>query len=158
MLFINITYYLLASLGDEHVLELSKRITSGEELVELGINGLGIPEFKIKAVMYDHSDSIQAATHELLSTWLKQQTDRQEAYMNLCTSLRRCQMNQLAIQLTKWVAGTDAASQITNRGMLVLKDTNVNSPTDQNPYVEALHPHPPPVRSHHRHGLLWVHP
>ena len=67
-------------------------------------------------------------------------------------------MNQLAIQLTKWVAGTDAASQITNRGMSVLKDTNVNSPTDQNPYVEALHPHPPPVRSHHRHGLLWVHP
>ena len=143
LLFIIITYYLLASLGDEHVLELSKRITSGEELMDLGINGLGVPEFKIKAVMYDHSDSIHAATHELLSTWLKQQTDRQEAYMNLCASLRRCQMNQLAIQLTKWVAGTDAASQITNRGMLVVKDTNVNSPTDRNPYVEALHPHPP---------------
>ena len=120
MLFIIITYYLLASLGDEHVLELSKRITSGEELVELGINGLGIPEFKIKAVMYDHSDSIQAATHDLLSTWLKQQTDTQEAYMNLCASLRRCQMNQLAIQLTKWVEGTDVAPQITNRGTLVL--------------------------------------
>ena len=58
--------------------KLSKRIPNGEELMELGINGLGIPEFKIKTAMYDHSDSIQAATHELLSTWLKQQTDRQE--------------------------------------------------------------------------------
>ena len=65
-------------------------------------------------------------------------------------------MNQLAIQLTKWVAGTDAASQITNRGMSVLKDTNVNSSTDQNPYAEALYPHR--HGSHHRHGLLWVHP
>ena len=71
------------SLQDEHVLDLSKRITNGEELMDFGIKCLGLPDFKIKTAMYDHSDSIQAATYELLSTWMKKQTDRQEAYKNL---------------------------------------------------------------------------
>ena len=93
------------SLQDEHVLELSKRITSAEELMDLGIKGLGLPDFKIKTAMYDHSDSIQAATYELLSTWLKKQTDRREAYKNMCAGLKRAEMNQLAANLRTWVGG-----------------------------------------------------
>ena len=64
------------SIQDEHILELSKRIPTGNELMDLGIKVLHLPECKINAALYDHNNSIQAATHELLSTWLKNQTNR----------------------------------------------------------------------------------
>ena len=94
------------SFPDEHVLELSKRITSGEELYNLGVKVLHLKEFKIKTVLYDHSNSIQAATHKLLSTWLTEQKDRQEAYSNLLTQMRTYQMNELAGDLRQWAEGS----------------------------------------------------
>ena len=100
------------SLQDVHILDLSKRITSAEELMDFGIKGLGLPDFKIKTAMYDHSDSIQAATYELLSMWLKKQTDRQEAYKNLRAGLKRAEMNQLASNLRIWVEGSGVISQM----------------------------------------------
>ena len=111
ILFKGHTVIISDSLQDEHILDLSKRITSAEELMDFGIKGLGLPDFKIKTAMYDHSDSIQAATHELLSTWLKQQTDRQEAYKNLQAGLKRAQMNQLVANLRTWVEGSGVISQ-----------------------------------------------
>ena len=93
------------SLQDDHVLELSKRITSAEELHDFGIKCLGLPDFKVKTAMYDHKDSIQAASHELLSTWLKQQPSRQEAYVNLLEGLKRAQMERLAAELKSLVKG-----------------------------------------------------
>ena len=71
--------------------------------MDFGIKALQLPDFKIKSAMYDHKDSIQSATHELLSTWLKQQPNRQEAYVNLKAGLKRAQMNQLANELQCWV-------------------------------------------------------
>ena len=113
MFFTNaILLFVSDSLQDEHVLDLSKRITSAEELMDFGIKGLGLPDIKIKTAKYDHSDSIQAATYELLSTWLKKQTDRQEAYMNLLAGLKRAQMNQLAANLRTWVEGSGVILQI----------------------------------------------
>ena len=102
------------SLQNEHILELSKRITDGNELTEFGIKVLMFKEDTIKAAIYDHSDSIEAATHELLSKWLKQQPSRPEAYMNLLEGLKRAQMNQLASNLRIWVEGPGVISQITN--------------------------------------------
>ena len=87
-------------------------ITDGNELMEIRIKSLQLPDFKIKSAMYDHSDSIQAATHELLSTWLKRQTDRHEAYVNLLTGLKTAQMNQLAALLRTWVEGITEGSKI----------------------------------------------
>ena len=95
-------------------MELSKRITDGNELTEFGIKVLTFKEDTIKAAMYDHSDSIQAATRELLSKWLKQQPSRQEAYMNLLEGLKRAQMKELASNLRIWVEGTGVISQIMN--------------------------------------------
>ena len=83
--------------------------------MEFGIKVLMFEEDTIKAAMYNHSDSIQAATHELLSKWLKQQPSRQEAYMNLLEGLKRAQMNQLASNLRIWVEGPGVISQITNK-------------------------------------------
>ena len=102
---------LLDSLRDEHILELSKRIPTGEELMDLGIKVLHLPECKINAALYDHSYSIQKATHELLSTWFKRQTNRQEAYTNLCSDLRKGEMKQLAGLLKQWVEGVRGESK-----------------------------------------------
>ena len=54
------------SLQDEHLLELSKRITNDDELMNFGIKVLSLSKDTIKAAMFDHRDSIQAATRELL--------------------------------------------------------------------------------------------
>ena len=103
------------SLEDEHVLWLSKRITDGTELEDLAITGLGLDEDEYRAATYDHSDSIQAATHKLLRKWLQQQTDRQDAFKNIQAGLRRCERKQLAVILSRRVMGhseEDASTSI----------------------------------------------
>ena len=100
-------FVLLDSLQDAHILKLSKRITSREELHDFGVNVLHLPEFWIREAIYDHRHSIQAATYELLSTWLTQQTSRQKAYSNLLTELRKNQMYELAGVLKCWVADSE---------------------------------------------------
>ena len=107
------------SLQDEHVFELSRRITDGDELTQFGIKVLTFKEDIIKAAMYDHSNSIQAATRKLLYKWLKQQPTGQEAYINLQMGLKRAQMNQLAAQLRKWVEGIDDPLQISGERKLL---------------------------------------
>ena len=99
------------SLQDEHILELSKRIPTGNELMDFGIKVLHLPECKINAALYDHSNSIQKATHDLLSTWMKRQISRQEAYTNLYSDLRKGEMKQLAGLLKQWVEGVREESK-----------------------------------------------
>ena len=81
--------------------------------MDFGIKGLGLPK-------YDHSDSIQAATYELLSTWLKKQTDRQETYKNMLAGLKKAQMNQLAANLRTWVEGSGVISQTIDQSKFIL--------------------------------------
>ena len=100
---------ILDSLTDEHVLELSKRITSEEELMDLGIKVLGLPDFLIKTAFYDNREKMQPATHEILSRWLKQQNSRREAYINLHAGLKKCEMSQLAAELKLWVEGVSTS-------------------------------------------------
>ena len=73
--------------------------------MDLGIKVLHLPESKIKSALYDHDNSIQEATHELLSTWMKGQTSRQEAYTNLYSDLRKGEMKELAGLVKQWVEG-----------------------------------------------------
>ena len=82
--------------------------------MELGVKVLKLPEDTIKAAMFDHRDSIQAATHKVLSKWRKEQSSGHEAYMNLLEGLKRAQMNQLAAHLRMWVGGLEDASQISD--------------------------------------------
>ena len=100
------------SLQDEHVLELSKKITNDDELMDFGIKVLNFPKETIKAAMFDHRDSIQAAARELLFIWLSQQPSRHEAYVNLQTGLIRTQMNHLTV---KGAEGTVQGSQVTGK-------------------------------------------
>ena len=98
------------------MLELSKRITGEEELTVLGINVLKVPDFVIKTALYNKKE-IQLATHEILSTWLKQQCSRQEAFINLHTGLKKFEMNQLAAVIKELVERTTAGkSQTPEKG------------------------------------------
>ena len=80
--------------------------------MELGIKVLKFPADTIKAAMFDHKDSIQTATHALLSKWLKEQLSRQEAYLSLLEGLKNAQINQLASNLRIWVEGPGVIPQI----------------------------------------------
>ena len=71
--------------------------------MDLGIKCLKLPVFVIKAAWYNHRDSIQAATHDILSVWAQKQPNRQDAYTVLCRGLKEAQMHQLAAILQKWV-------------------------------------------------------
>ena len=106
-----ITYSVSGGLEDTHVLELSKRITNEQELKDLGIKALKLPKYIIQAALYNHRTSIQDAAHSVLSTWLKDQPSRKDAYRNLITGLQKAQMNQLAAELQYWVEGVSAESQ-----------------------------------------------
>ena len=105
----------VGSLEDSHILELADRITDEHELMQLGVKVLKLPEYKIRQAS-SNNNSIHSAAHDVLSIWFKQQTNRHKAYTSLITSLRRCQMNQLAAQLEKWVMGTDQSSQPSSEG------------------------------------------
>ena len=93
------------SLQDEHILDLSKRIPDRNGLLEFGIKVLSFPKYTINQALRDYQNSIQAASHELLSEWLDRHSSRQEAYMSLLEGLKRAQMEQLAAELQSLVKG-----------------------------------------------------
>ena len=73
-------------LTDGLIVDLSQRITCASELVNLGVKGLKLPEFIIKAAIYNKNE-IQDAAHEVLHTWLNKQNNREEAFNNLQSAL-----------------------------------------------------------------------
>ena len=93
------------SLLDEHILELSKRIPSGLELVDLGIKVLKLPEYFTNAALYNFNNSIQEAAYHLLSMWFRGQTNGQQAYTNLYSALKEGNMGQLAGLVKQMVEG-----------------------------------------------------
>ena len=99
-------------LEDFHILELSKRITSEEELLTLGVKGLGLPDFKIQSALYDKK-CIQPAAYEVLCTWQQQQESKYAGYQNLILALEKVEMNQLAAVLQEWVHGTAKQTKLT---------------------------------------------
>ena len=99
-------------LEDSHILDLSKRITSEEELLVLGVKGLGLPDFKIKSALYDNK-RIQPAAYEVLSAWRKQQESRHDGYQILISALEKVEMNQLAAELREWMHGTAKQTKLT---------------------------------------------
>ena len=122
-------FMISGSLTDEHVLELSKRIVSESELMDLGINVLGHPERVILTAIYDNRDKIQPAKHAILSRWLKTQNNRREAYINLCAGLRKYEMNQLAIKLKEWVEETATRASGTTKKPSVVAPSGQKSST-----------------------------
>ena len=113
--------HILAMLEDSHILALSTRITNLQELMNLGINGLNLPRHIIQSAVYNSKDSIHDATIDVLSSWVKQQANMSEAYVNILASLEKCKMTQLATQLREWAEGTADTCQTSKESKL--KDT-----------------------------------
>ena len=93
------------TLTDTHILNLSERITSERKLMNLGIKVLGYQKYVIEGALANKKE-IQMVAHDVLSQWLKKQKNRQEAYRNLYTALRKNNMKEMAILLTIWVEAT----------------------------------------------------
>ena len=111
------------TLEDLHVLNISQRVTSEQELRNLGTKALKVPEHIIDTALYDNRTSIQDAAHDVLSTWRKQYQSSQGAYLDLLAGLKRAKINQLVTQLRKWVQGTEDVSQISDESKLLEKYT-----------------------------------
>ena len=109
-----LTLISLGSLEDVHILELSKRITNEPDLMELGVKVLELPDFIVKTALYNKRE-IQLATHEVISDWSKQQTNRFEAYTALKKALEKSKFTSLAGVLQQWVEGTVQQLDISNQ-------------------------------------------
>ena len=103
-------------LTDEDILDLSKRITSKIELEDLTVKGLKLPEYMVKTAVYNKKE-IQDAAREVLRTWLKKQTNKEEAFTNMMIALRRCEMNSLAAELRLWKEGRSTSPSLSESRM-----------------------------------------
>ena len=99
-------YKIAGSIQDEHIVDLSRRITNSQELTDLGIKALKLPQYIVKAAMYNNG-TISEAACDVLSTWLERQASRQQAFTDLHSALQRAEMEQLAAQLKQWVEGLE---------------------------------------------------
>ena len=93
-------------------MKVADRITSEDDLVNVGVTGLKIPYHKIKSALTNHPKDIQSATHDVLYTWVKSQLSRAEAFEELCTALRKCEMNLLATELETWANKEDTPNTL----------------------------------------------
>ena len=88
--FFNISKFLIFQnkLCDQHILELSKRITDEDTFQELG-NSLGLPGYELGAIKHNNAPKITLATHEMLHKWFQTKTDRVTAWHDLAEVLKR---------------------------------------------------------------------
>ena len=100
-------FHIVGSLEDGDILELSERISSEQELMELGVKVLNLPDFKVRSALYDKRE-LQPATQKILRSWLKAQTSRHEAHQILYKELLKHEMNMLADLIKPSTDTTDA--------------------------------------------------
>ena len=98
----NFVENILDSLTDTHLWELAQRITSEQELRDLGLKVLHLPGDKVDLVLHNKKD-IELAAHEALKTWRKRWETPQEAYQNLYKGLWNLEWRWLAVELKNWV-------------------------------------------------------
>ena len=67
-LVLKISHYVAGTLGPDHILELSKRITNDWNLREIA-TALRISEDDIDSTLHDNKGDIRSAAHHLLKVW-----------------------------------------------------------------------------------------
>ena len=82
-------------LTDIHVLKLSTKITSANELKNLTITGLNLDHSMVENHIINNPNDIQSAAYDLLNEWKKSQLSSRIAFQNLCEALKRSDMNIL---------------------------------------------------------------
>ena len=90
-------------MDDTHLWELAQRITTQQELLDLGLKVLGLPHHQVSSALTNNRD-VDLAAHHILQIWYRQYTSSIEAYTDLYTSLKRHGKIQLAAQLQELVS------------------------------------------------------
>ena len=106
-------------MDDVHLWELAQRITTRQELLDLGLKVLGLPQHQVNSALTNNRD-VDLAAHHILQIWYRQYTSSIEAYTDLYTSLKQCGKSQLAAQLQGLVSPGTASAP--------------SSPTEVKPY------------------------
>ena len=97
-----------------HLLELSKRIASADEYLDLSIKVLGLPDHQVESIWNKHRPDTNQAAYDALKTWFKKQPNAYKAFSSLHTSLQSCEMSQLAIRLEEWTESTNQTLHLSN--------------------------------------------
>ena len=100
------------TLNDAHLLKLSHSITTPTELRRLGIEGLKLKSSTIQSALTNNPGDIHEAALRVLSTWRAQYRYQSEAFREIIAALKKCHMNQLALQLTEKCHSTDAEAAL----------------------------------------------
>ena len=103
------------TLTDALIVELSDRISSKEKLRTFGMKILKLPEHKIESAVTNNPRSIQSAAYDVLSLWVKQQTNRKEAYSNLKVALGGSELGDL---VDRWIENSLNHSNISTASKL----------------------------------------
>ena len=98
---------------DTQLWELAERITSEQELRDLGLNVLRLPGYKVDSALYNKKD-IELAAHETLKTWMKNQETPKVVYQNLHRGLSNHGRRQLANELLPQISDKPSSSQSRN--------------------------------------------
>ena len=93
-----------SKLEDAHVWLLANRITSKQELLDLGLKVLQLPGFTIDSSLYNQKD-IELAANAALDLWRKKFLCPEEAYKTLHQAFLDQEWKNLAEELRFWVEG-----------------------------------------------------
>ena len=78
-------------LTDQHLLQLSKRITDETTRTELGLN-LGLPGHEIQMTRADNKSELTIATYDMLRIWFRATSSREAAWTQLEGVLRKTRL------------------------------------------------------------------
>ena len=87
--------------------------------MNLGINGLEMPQDMIHSAVYNHKGSIKDAAHDVLSDFVRRFESKMDAYKYLMRGLHKCKMNQLAAEVRQWVEGGWDSQQISDESKYI---------------------------------------
>ena len=82
-------------LTDARMLLLSKRIHSELDIKRLGVNGLGMEAHVVDKCVRRNTKDLETAMYEVLKAWYITHESRSQAYANLCTAIRKVNMDFL---------------------------------------------------------------
>ena len=86
-------------LEDAHLVILSQRLGNFGNLRTLAYRGLALEHHQVESAINNHPSNIQTAAYEVMSTWSKNQEDRDEALNKLKTALEECDLGSLVSAL-----------------------------------------------------------
>ena len=90
---------------DSHIWDLAQRVTSQEQLQNLGAEILNLSADELDITLIEERDEINFVGREILKTWMKTQATPEEAYKKLFTNLLNHGWRNIAEKLRQLITG-----------------------------------------------------